>query len=175
MELWFSDPHTDNVKLSVKVDKQLFGEETDFQKIAVFESQEFGRFITSDGHIVFSEKDEFVYDEMIVHVPMAVHPRVRKVLVIGGGDGGVARELSYYKEVKQIDVVEPDQMFVYACRQFFPDNARGLEDERVNIYYEDGLRFLRSKQDEYDLIINDAIDPLGHTAGLFTKEFFGNC
>mgnify|MGYP002802960336 CR=1 FL=1 len=145
MELWFSDPHTDNVKLSVKVDKQLFGEETDFQKIAVFESQEFGRFITSDGHIVFSEKDEFVYDEMIVHVPMAVHPRVRKVLVIGGGDGGVARELSYYKEVKQIDVVEPDQMFVYACRQFFPDNARGLEDERVNIYYEDGLRFLRTR------------------------------
>lgn len=120
MELWFSDPHTDNVKLSVKVDKQLFGEETDFQKIAVFESQEFGRFITSDGHIVFSEKDEFVYDEMIVHVPMAVHPRVRKVLVIGGGDGGVARELSYYKEVKQIDVVEPDQMFVYAWPPVFP-------------------------------------------------------
>ena len=97
MELWFSDYHTDKVKMSVKVEKQLFGEQTDFQRIDVFDSKEFGRFISSDGSIVFSEKDEFVYDEMIVHVPMAVHPNVRLVLVIGGGDGGVARELSYYK------------------------------------------------------------------------------
>ena len=112
---------------------------------------------------------------MIVHVPMAVHPHVRKVLVIGGGDGGVARELSYYEEIEQIDVVEPDRTFVDVCREFFPDNACGLEDKRVQIYYEDGLRFLRTKHEEYDLIINDAIDPLGHTAGLFTKEFYGNC
>lgn len=175
MELWFSDYHTDHVKVDVKVERQLFGEETDFQRIDIFESKEFGRFLSSDGSIVFSEKDEFVYDEMIVHVPMAVHPHVRKVLVIGGGDGGVARELSYYDEIEQIDVVEPDRVFVEACKEFFPDNARGLEDERVQIYYEDGLRFLRAKQDCYDLIINDAIDPLGHTAGLFTKEFYGNC
>lgn len=175
MELWFSDYHTDHVKVDVKVERQLFGTETDFQSIDVFESKEFGRFISSDGSIVFSEKDEFVYDEMIVHVPMAVHPHVKKVLVIGGGDGGVARELSYYDEIEQIDVVEPDKVFVEACKQFFPDNARGLEDERVNVYCEDGLRFLRTKQDLYDLIINDAIDPLGHTAGLFTKEFYGNC
>ena len=74
MELWFSDYHTDKVKMSVKVEKQLFGEQTDFQRIDVFDSKEFGRFISSDGSIVFSEKDEFVYDEMIVHVPMAVHP-----------------------------------------------------------------------------------------------------
>ena len=175
MELWFSDYHTEKVKVSVKIEKQLFGEQTDFQRIDIFDSTEFGRFLSSDGSIVFSEKDEFVYDEMIVHVPMAVHPNVKKVLVIGGGDGGVARELSYYEEIEQIDVVEPDQVFVEACKEFFPDNACGLEDARVNIYYEDGLRFLRTKHDEYDLIINDAIDPLGHTAGLFTKEFYGNC
>lgn len=175
MELWFSDYHTDNVKISVKVDRQLFGQQTDFQRIDVFDSQEFGRFISSDGSIVFSEKDEFTYDEMIVHVPMAVHPHVEKVLVIGGGDGGVARELSHYEEIKEIDVVEPDPVFVEACREFFPDNARGLDDPRVSVYNRDGLRFLRTKQDEYDLIINDAIDPLGHTAGLFTKEFYGNC
>ena len=108
-------------------------------------------------------------------MPMAVHPHVKKVLVIGGGDGGVARELSYYEEIEQIDVVESDRTFVDVCRKFFPDNACGLEDPRVNIYYEDGLRFLRTKHDAYDLIINDAIDPLGHTAGLFTKEFYGNC
>ena len=175
MELWFSDYHTDKVKMSVKVEKQLFGEQTDFQRIDVFDSKEFGRFISSDGSIVFSEKDEFVYDEMIVHVPMAVHPNVRHVLVIGGGDGGVARELSYYKEIEEIDVVEPDEVFVEVCKKFFPDNARGLDDPRVRVFYADGLRFLRSKNDQYDLIINDAIDPLGHTAGLFTKEFYGNC
>ena len=94
VELWFSDNQTDHVKVSVKVEKQLFGEQTDFQRIDVFESREFGRFLSSDGSIVFSEKDEFIYDEMIVHVPMAVHPHVKKVLVIGGGDGGVARRSS---------------------------------------------------------------------------------
>ena len=155
MEFWFSEPHTNNVELSIRVDKQLFSEKSDFQQIDVFESVEFGRFLTSDGTVIFSEKDEFTYDEMVVHVPMAVHPHVRKVLVIGGGDGGVARELSYYDEIEVIDVVEPDELFVEVCKKFFPDNAKGLNDERVNIYYQDGLRFLRSKHNEYDLIIND--------------------
>ncbi len=175
MDFWFSEMHTHNVKLSIRVEKQLFSGQSDFQRIDVFESEEFGRFLTSDGSVIFSEKDEFTYDEMIVHVPMAVHPHVQKVLVIGGGDGGVARELSYYDEIEQIDVVEPDELFVRVCQEFFPDNARGLDDPRVRIYYRDGLRFLRGKQDEYDLIINDSTDPLGHTAGLFTKEFYGSC
>ncbi|MDE6004275.1 MAG: polyamine aminopropyltransferase [Oscillospiraceae bacterium] len=175
MDFWFSEMHTHNVKMSIRVEKQLFSGESDFQRIDVFESEEFGRFLTSDGSVIFSEKDEFTYDEMVVHVPMAVHPNVKKVLVIGGGDGGVARELSYYDEIEEIDVVEPDELFVKVCQEFFPDNARGLDDPRVKVYYRDGLRFLRGKQNEYDLIINDSTDPLGHTAGLFTKEFYGSC
>ena len=167
--------HTSNVKMSIRVDKQLFSGTSDFQRIDVFESPEFGKFLTSDGSVIFSEQDEFTYDEMIVHVPMAVHPNVRKVLVIGGGDGGVARELSHYDEIEQIVVVEPDEMFVNVCREFFPDNARGLDDPRVTVINRDGLRVLRGKQDEYDLIINDSTDPFGHTAGLFTKEFYGSC
>ncbi len=167
--------HTENVKMSIRVEKQLFCGTSDFQRIDVFESEEFGRFLTSDGSVIFSEKDEFTYDEMIVHVPMAVHPNVKRVLVIGGGDGGVARELSYYDEIEHIDVVEPDEMFIRVCREFFPDNAKGLDDPRVVVSNRDGLRFLRGKQDEYDLIINDSTDPLGHTAGLFTKEFYGSC
>ena len=175
MELWFSDYHTEDVKLDIKIEKQLFGADTDFQRIDVFESKEFGRFISCDGTIVFSEKDEFVYDEMIVHVPMAGHPHVRKVLVIGGGDGGVARELTHYDEIEEIDVVETDHVFIDVCRDYFPDNACGLDDPRVTVFNANGLRFLRTKVDEYDLIISDAIDPLGHAAGLFTKEFYGNC
>ena len=175
MEFWFEELHTDNVKMAIRVDKQLFSAQSDYQQIDVFHSPEFGRFLCSNGSVIFSEADEFVYDEMIVHVPMAVHPHVRRVLVIGGGDGGVARELSYYDEIESIDVVEEDPLFIEACKEWFPDNACGLDDPRVTIANANGLRFLRSKQDYYDLIINDCTDPLGHTAGMFTKEFYGNC
>ena len=175
MEFWFEELHTNNVKMSIRVDKQLFSGESEYQRIDVFQSPEFGRFLCSNGSVIFSEADEFVYDEMIVHVPMSVHPSVKKVLVIGGGDGGVARELSYYDEIEEIDVVEEDQLFIDVCKEWFPDNACGLDDPRVKIYNENGLRFLRSRHDQYDLIINDCTDPLGHTAGMFTKEFYGNC
>ena len=97
------------------------------------------------------------------------------VLIIGGGDGGVAKELLQYDCVEHIDVVETDEMFVEVSRKFFPEVACGLEDPRISMYYDDGLRFLRGKNDEYDLIINDSTDPLGHTEGLFTKEFYGSC
>lgn len=175
MDFWFSEMHTDHVKMSIRVNQQLFSGKSDFQRIDVFDSPEFGRFLSSDGSVIFSEKDEFTYDEMITHVPMAVHPNVRNVLVIGGGDGGVARELSYYEEIETIDVVEADKLLVDVCRNYFPDNACGLDDPRVTVYYEDGLRFLRSRLEEYDIIINDCTNPLGHTAGLFTKEFYGSC
>ena len=175
MEFWFEELHTDNVKMSIRVDKQLFSAKSDYQQIDVFHSPEFGRFLCSNGSVIFSEADEFVYDEMIVHVPMAVHPHVKRVLVIGGGDGGVARELSYYDEIESIDVVEEDPLFIEACKKWFPDNACGLDDPRVTISNANGLRFLRSRKDYYDLIINDCTDPLGHTAGMFTKEFYGNC
>ena len=175
MELWFSDYQTEKVKVSVKVQKQLFGLQTEFQRIDVFDSDEFGRFLSADGSIVFSEKDEFIYDEMVTHVPMPVHPHVKNVLIIGGGDGGVAKELLQYKSIESIDVVETDRMFVDVCREYFPEVACALDDERVKIHYDDGLRFLRNKKGIYDLIINDSTDPFGHTEGLFTKEFYGSC
>ena len=108
MELWFSELHTPNVKLSVKVDKQLYSGQSEFQRIDVFQSPEFGRFLVLDGYVMLTEKDEFIYHEMIVHVPMAVHPGVKKVLVIGAGDGGVIRELTKYPEIEHIDLVEID-------------------------------------------------------------------
>ena len=175
MEMWFSELHTSNVKLSMRIEKQLFSGNSDWQRIDVLESVEFGKFLALDGDILFSEKDEFIYDEMVTHVPMAVHPKVKQVLIIGGGDGGVAKELTQYASIEKIDVVEPDEMLVEVCREHFPELACGLLDPRVNVYYQDGLRFLRNKTDEYDLIINDATDPFGHTEGLFTKEFYGSC
>ena len=175
MQMWFSEYHTVNVKLDVRIEEQLFSGKSEYQKIDVFKSYEFGKMAALDGEIVFSDADEFIYDEMVTHVPMAVHPNAKKILIIGGGDGGVAKELIKYPFVEKIDVVETDKMFVDVCAEMFPDIAQGLKDERVNIYYEDGLRFLRNKKARYDLIINDSTDPLGHTEGLFTKEFYGSC
>ena len=175
MEFWFSEFHTPDVKHSIRVNKQLYSKQSDYQRIDIFETPEFGRVLTLDGNVMLTERDEFIYDEMIVHVPMAVHPNVKDVLIIGGGDGGVAKELLQYGCVERIDVVETDKMFVDVCRQFFPEVANALDDERVSVHYDDGLRFLRNKKSQYDLIINDSTDPFGHTEGLFTKEFYGSC
>ena len=175
MQMWFSQYHTVNVKLDVRIQEQLFSGQSDYQKIDVFKSYEFGKMVALDGEIVFSDTDEFIYDEMVTHIPMAVHPDVKNVLIIGGADGGVARELINYKCIERIDVVEPDEMLVEVCRKHFPELTCGLDDDRVNVYIQDALRFLRNKTGDYDLIINDATDPFGYTEGLFTKEFYGSC
>ena len=175
MEMWFSELHTSNVKLSMRIEEQLCSVESDCQRIDVLVSDEFGKFLALDGEILFSEKDEFIYDEMVTHIPMAVHPDVKNVLIIGGAHGGVARELINYKCIERIDVVEPDEMLVEVCRKHFPELTCGLDDDRVNVYIQDALRFLRNKTGDYDLIINDATDPFGYTEGLFTKEFYGSC
>lgn len=175
MEMWFHDEHTDNVKLAIRVDYQVFSAQSEIQRIDVLESKQFGKILVVDGDLMLTEKDEFIYHEMISHVPMAVHPQVERILVIGGGDGGVVRELAKYDTVEQIDVVEADPLLVEVCRKYFPQMACSLNDPRVHIYHEDGLRFIRSKSDAYDLIIIDSPNPFGAGEGLFTKEFYGNC
>lgn len=175
MDLWFSEKHTPNVKLSIRVNRQLFTAQSEFQRIDVFESPDFGRFLTLDGYMMLTEKDEFIYHEMIVHVPMAVHPCVKNVLVIGAGDGGVVRELTRYPEIEHIDMVEIDPLVVEVCKKYLPQTACRLDDGRLDIHYADGLKFVRSCVDQYDLIIVDSTDPFGPGEGLFTREFYGNC
>lgn len=175
MELWYTENHTDHVRFSLKVKEQLVSRQSDFQHIAILESYEFGRILTLDGCLMVTEKDEFIYHDMIVHVPMATNPGIKKVLVIGAGDGGTVRELIRYQQIECIDMVEIDSMVVELCKQYLPQTASGLDDPRVHIYYEDGLKFVRRKVDEYDLIIVDSTDPFGPGEGLFTKEFYGNC
>lgn len=175
MELWFTEKHTEHVKFSIQVDRQLYSSQSDFQRIDIFSSKEFGRFLTLDGYMMLTEKDEFIYHEMMVHVPMAVHPCVRKALVIGGGDGGTVRELTRYKDIEQIDLVEIDEEVVSACRQYLQQTACGFDDGRVHVCYEDGLKYVRRYEDAYDLILVDSTDPFGPGEGLFTKEFYGNC
>jgi len=175
MELWYTEQHTDSVRFSIQVDHQILSKQSDFQRIDVFQSPEFGKFFTLDGLIMITEKDEFIYHDMIVHIPMAVNPDIKKVLVIGAGDGGTVRELTRYPGIEHIDMVEIDERVVDVCREYLPQLACKFEDPRVTLFFEDGLRFIRTSADEYDLIIVDSTDPFGPGEGLFTKEFYGNC
>jgi spermidine synthase len=175
MDLWFSELHTPRVKLSIQVERQLYSGQSDFQRIDVFESFEFGRMLVLDGYLMLTERDEFIYHEMMTHVPMAVHPAVKDVLVIGAGDGGVARELARYTSIERIDLVEIDPAVVAVCREYLPAVACGLDDPRLTLHYQDGLKFVRHCDAQYDLIIVDSTDPFGPGEGLFTREFYGNC
>lgn len=175
IDLWFTEQHTVDVRFSIKIDRQLYSGTSEFQRIDVFESREFGRFLTLDGLMMLTEKDEFIYHEMITHVAMATNPQIKSVLVIGAGDGGTIRELTRYPGIENIDMVEIDEEVVRVCREFLPKTACRLDDPRLKIYFEDGLRFVRKKENLYDLIIVDSTDPFGPGEGLFTKEFYGNC
>ena len=175
MEMWYTEEQTNNVRFSIRCDKQKYSAQSDFQRIEIFSTPEFGDILVLDDRIMLTQKDEFIYHEMITHVPMAVNPDIKNVLVIGAGDGGTVRELTKYKSVEKIDMVEIDRMVVDACKEFLPTVASKLSDPRVHIFIDDGLRFVRHVENKYDLIIVDSTDPFGPGEGLFTTEFYGNC
>lgn len=174
-DLWYSEYHTPNVRFSLKVDNQLHYEKSEYQEISIFHSLEFGRFLTLDGIMMLTERDEFIYHEMITHIAMAVNPEIKKVLIIGAGDGGVVRELSKYSGIDTMDVVEIDERVVAVCKEYLPKTACGFADPRVHLHFQDGLKFVRRVENTYDLIIVDSTDPFGPGEVLFTKEFYGNC
>lgn len=175
MDLWFSEFHTEDVKHSIRVTRHLYSKKSKYQQIDIFETPEFGKVLTLDGNVQLTERDEFIYDEMITHVPMSVHPNIREVLVIGAGDGGVVKELTRYDRIVKIDLVEMDPQVLDACRMYLPENASKLDDPRVHIYFDNALRFIRKCHAAYDLIIVDSTDPFGPLEGYFTREFYGIC
>lgn len=177
LDLWYSEFHTENVKFSIKVTRHLCSEKTKFQQIDFFESPEFGTFFTIDGLVMVTEKDEFAYHEMITHVPFAVNPDIARVLIIGGGDGGTAREVCRYATVRHVDLVEIDERVVSLSKKYLPKVSCALgKDPRLDIIYEDGLNFVkRAPGGSYDLIIVDSTDPVGPGEGLFTEDFYRGC
>ncbi|MBS7317489.1 MAG: polyamine aminopropyltransferase [Bacteroidales bacterium] len=175
MDYWFSEHHTENVKFSVKVNKHLFTNETDLGRVDIFESPEFGKFLAVDGYIIFTEKDEFIYDEMLSHVPMAVNPKAKSVLVFGSGDGGVVEEFLKYDTIERIDLVEVNEGVIEACRLYFPETSGCLDDPRVTTYTENALRFIRHIDREYDIIVVDSAGFYGPGESLLTREFYGSC
>ncbi|CAA0237627.1 unnamed protein product [Arabidopsis thaliana] len=172
---WFSEmsPMWPGEAHSLKVEKVLFQGKSDYQDVIVFQSATYGKVLVLDGVIQLTERDECAYQEMITHLPLCSIPNPKKVLVIGGGDGGVLREVARHASIEQIDMCEIDKMVVDVSKQFFPDVAIGYEDPRVNLVIGDGVAFLKNAAEgSYDAVIVDSSDPIGPAKELFEKPFF---
>ena len=177
-DFWFSEYYMDDdVKLSLKVSEILHTEQSPFQMVQMMKNETFGVFLVLDGYTQVTEKDEFVYHDMISHPAMAVNPAIKRVLIIGGGDGGTAREMARYQSVEQIDMVEIDELVVRVCQKYMPSTADILDkDPRINLMFRDGLQFVKeAKAGYYDLILVDSTDPEGPGEGLFSVEFYNDC
>lgn len=173
-EVWFTEQQTPYLGITLKVKKTLHLEESEYQEIAVHETYQFGRLLTLDGVVQTTELDEFVYHEMMAHVPLFTHPNPRKVLVVGGGDGGVVREVLKHPCVEKVTMVEIDRRVVEISKLYFPTISCKLDDPKVEIVIGDGIDFVKRTCDSYDVAIIDSTDPVGPAVGLFTAEFYGS-
>jgi spermidine synthase len=170
---WFLEKHTPHAGLTLAYRRRLHDEQTPFQRIEVFETQEYGKLLTLDGYVMLTDRDEFVYHEMITHVPLFAHGAPRDVLIIGGGDGGTLRECLKHEQVQQVTLVEIDGRVMDVSRQYFPQVAVALDDPRARVLVDDGFEHLRGRENSYDVVLCDSIDPVGEAAKLFTAEFYG--
>ncbi len=155
-----------------KVKKYLHSEQTKFQKIDVVETEAVGKLLLLDGKTMVSNKDEFVYHEVVSHIPYMVSRKVKNVLIIGGGDGGVVREFVKHADIERIDLVEIDERVIEVSKIYFPECTSGLSDKRVRVLPEDGFAFIKRAKAEYDIIVVDSTDPVDFASGLFTDEFY---
>jgi spermidine synthase len=171
---WFSEisPMWDGVALSIEVEERLFSEQSEFQRIDVYKTRACGNMLVLDGIIQATELDEFAYQEMLTHIPMCAHPDPKRVLVIGGGDGGVLREIARHDCVEKIDICEIDAKVVEASKRFLPAMAVGFDDPRVNLHIADGSEFIKGREGAYDVIIVDSSDPIGPGEALFQSPFY---
>lgn len=174
LELWYTEEQTENQRFSCRVTGTVHSEQTEFQKLDIFETAQWGRMLTLDGLVMTTDRDEFVYHEMITHVPLCTHPNPEYVAVIGGGDGGAIREILKHPSVKQATLIEIDGRVIETSKEYFPAIASGLADPRVEIRVEDGIKHVAEAQGRYDVIIVDSTDPIGPAVGLFAQEFYRN-
>ncbi len=174
MDLWFTEMQSEDVCLSLRVSGTPFHGQSPYQTIDVIENPQFGRVLIHDGLIMLAKNNQYIYSEMISHVPLFTHPHPEKVLIVGGGDGGTLREVLRHPEVKKVDVVEIDAMVVETAKRYFPEIAEPFGNPKVNLRFEDGARFVESVRNHYDVAIIDSTDPIGFAAALFQGSFFEN-
>lgn len=171
---WITEEQTPHLHLSTEVDKVMYSGQSDFQKIEVAHSLQYGNMLVLDGVFQTSEKEEFVYHEMMAHVPLFLHPNPKRVLIIGGGDGGVARECVRHPEVESVTMVEIDGKVVELAKEFLPTISQAMRENhpKLIVTIGDGLAHVRDKEDYYDVIIVDCSDPIGPGEGLFQEPFY---
>jgi len=175
MGQWFSETLYDDFRQSLLVEKVLFEGRSSFQEVLIFYNPRFGRVLTLDGVIQTTENDEFCYHEMMVHVPLICHGNPNKVLIIGGGDGGILREVLKHPNT-QPTMVELDQSIVEICSRFLPSLSDGaFDNKRADIQFMDGVKFVKEASEQFDIIIVDSTDPIGPGEVLFTEEFYRDC
>jgi len=174
MNGWFSEISTmwPGQALSLEVDEVLHHEQTEFQDLLVFRSKTYGNVLVLDGAIQCTDRDEFSYQEMIAHLPMVAHPNPRRALVIGGGDGGVLRELARHECLEEIVICELDAAVPRASKKYLPQMGKGFDDPRVTVHHMDGAVFMEQNQGHFDIIITDSSDPVGPASVLFEKPFY---
>jgi len=173
-EIWIEEKLEINKgrTLKIKITKSLEKVKSKFQEIEVVDSDAFGKILLINGIIMVTESDEFCYHEMIAHVPLCVHPKAQKVLVIGGGDGGTVREILKHDNIKEIEICEIDEKVIEVSKKHFPYLANSFDDPKVKIFCEDGNKFIKAHKNEYDIIIVDSSDPIGPAEVLFRREFY---
>jgi spermidine synthase len=170
--LWIEEKYKDIYAMKYKVEKVLFSGKSDFQSVDVVETKGYGKMLLNDGLVMVTERDEFIYHDMIAHVPLFVHPNPKNVLIIGGGDGGSAREVLRHSNVEKCTMVEIDKMVVDACKEFIPQTSKDLNHPKMNLLIADGLDFVKNTKEKFDVILVDSTDPIGPAQPLFGKEFY---
>lgn len=176
MELWYTEYQTKNLGLTARVKETLYAGQSEFQEVAVVDTYEFGRMLVLDGVFQTSIFDEFIYHEMIAHVPLFVHPNPKTVLVIGGGDGGTIREVVKHSSVETAEMVEIDGLVVDVSKKYLPEISAALNENhpKLRLKIGDGIKHMQEVENKYDVIIVDCSDPIGPGEGLFTHAFYQN-
>ncbi|XP_052222272.1 spermidine synthase-like [Dreissena polymorpha] len=158
--------------VGLKIEKVLFEGKSEFQEILVFKSTTFGNVLVLDGCIQCTERDEHCYQEMISHLPINCHPDPKQVLVVGGGDGGVVREVLKYPGIERVTLCEIDQKVIEVCKEYLPSMAGSLSDPRCHVNIGDGIQYMKEHKDSFDIIITDAPDPIGAAKGLYELDYY---
>ncbi|MBW2653503.1 MAG: spermidine synthase [Deltaproteobacteria bacterium] len=171
---WFSEicPMWPGISLSLEIEEVLYSKKSKFQQIDMYQTKNHGKMLVLDGIIQLTQSDEFAYQEMLAHVPLFAHPNPENVLVVGGGDGGILREVGRHDCVKHIDFCEIDEDVVKVSKEFLPDLACGFNDSRVNVHIVDGNVWVQEHKSKYDVIIVDSSDPIGPGEVLFERPFY---
>lgn len=179
-EPWFVEKHTRHAGFTLAVESRLFEARSEYQKIEVIQTPEFGRMLLLDGAVMLTDRDEFVYHEMLVHPALFAHAHPERVLIIGGGDGGSVRETLKHAAVQRVTLVEIDRLVVDTCRKYFPALTSSLDDPRAEVLIQDGFEYLDHHRAEFDVILVDSTDPVNLAEGdattpaavLFTDRFY---